>query len=194
MSARLDPLRKARFTQVTSDSEGPITRFLQRFAGLFSAFGAGATGWSDSESRAEIELNTPDHSLSQVLRSTVGLLETSNQLGASAPQSPESSHEILEPVVDVFEEWDQVVVVAILPGVDPEKVHLELKEDLLVIRSDGMNASQRKEVALPAPFRPECMTRACRDGVLEVKLKLDRASAARFEPKSDEFLAVPSRQ
>src|ERR1700722_14660926 len=37
--------------------------------------------------------------------------------------------EVIEPLVDVFEESDHVLVVAELPGVSPDDVHVELKDD-----------------------------------------------------------------
>ncbi len=87
-------------------------------------------------------------------------------------RSLESSRELQEPIVDVFEESDHLLVFAILPGVDPSLVKLKLIDDLLVISSTAPAPAHRKEVPLPAVFDQQSMTRASRDGVLEVRLDL----------------------
>ncbi len=76
----------------------------------------------------------------------------------------------MEPPVDVFEESDHVLVVAELPGVGADDIHLELKDDILTIAAERKQKKYRKEVLLPASFPPEAMTHVCRNGILEVKL------------------------
>ncbi len=97
-------------------------------------------------------------------------------------RSLESSRELLEPIVDVFEEPDHLLVAVILPGVDPALAQVELSGNLLVITSVPPSSIHRKEIPLPAVFDQECMSRAERDGVLEVRLDLNRAR--RIAPES----------
>jgi HSP20 family protein len=78
--------------------------------------------------------------------------------------------EVMEPLVDVFEESDHVLVVAELPGVSAEDVQLELHDDILTIAAARGAKKYRKEVLLPASFAEESMSRTCRNGILEVKL------------------------
>ncbi len=78
--------------------------------------------------------------------------------------------EVMEPLVDVFEEPDHLLVVAELPGVGPEDVKLELSDDVLIIAAERKTKRYRKEVLLPASFASESMSNSCRNGVLEVKL------------------------
>jgi len=78
--------------------------------------------------------------------------------------------EVIEPLVDVFEESDHVLVVAELPGVSPGDVEVELKDDILIINAHGNMKKYRKEVLLPESFSDHQMSRQCRNGVLEVKL------------------------
>ena len=78
--------------------------------------------------------------------------------------------EVMEPPVDVFEEPDHVLVVAEMPGVGPDDVHVELKDDILTITAERGSKKYRKEVLLPSSFPAEAMTRTCRNGILEVKL------------------------
>lgn len=53
--------------------------------------------------------------------------------------------EIREPMVDIFEEPDHVLVVAEMPGISEEDVQLELSEDILTIVASrgGKNTTRR---------------------------------------------------
>lgn len=79
-------------------------------------------------------------------------------------------HEVREPMVDVFEEGDQVLVVAEMPGVGSQDVQLELADDILTITAKRGGTKYRKEVLLPSTFQEKEMTSTCRNGVLEVRL------------------------
>jgi HSP20 family protein len=78
--------------------------------------------------------------------------------------------EIREPLIDVFEEEDHVLVVAEMPGVSAGDIQVELQGDILTIAATKGEKKYRKEVLLPAAFTPDKMTHTCRNGVLEVKL------------------------
>jgi HSP20 family protein len=78
--------------------------------------------------------------------------------------------EVMEPPVDVFDEPDHLLVVAELPGVGQEDIHLELNDDILTITAERKQKKYRKEVLLPASFTADAMTQTCRNGILEVKL------------------------
>ena len=77
--------------------------------------------------------------------------------------------EVSEPLVDVFEEDDHVLVIAEMPGVAEEDVDLALKDDILTIAGARGQKKYRKEVLLPQTFTPEQMKHTCRNGILEVK-------------------------
>ena len=78
--------------------------------------------------------------------------------------------EVREPLVDVFEEEDHVLVVVEMPGMNEEDVHLELQEDILTITAARGRKKYRKEVLLPTAFPVERMSHTCHSGVLEIKL------------------------
>ncbi len=78
--------------------------------------------------------------------------------------------EVREPMVDIFEEEDHVLVVAEMPGVGEKDFKLELKEDILTITAGHGDKKYHKEVLLPAVFSPDKMNHICRNGVLEVKI------------------------
>lgn len=77
--------------------------------------------------------------------------------------------EVREPVVDVFEEKDYVLVVAEMPGVSAEDVQLEAEGDLLTISAQRGDKKYRKEVLLPESFPPEKLQVSCNNGVVEIK-------------------------
>ncbi len=77
--------------------------------------------------------------------------------------------EVREPMVDVFEEPDHVLVVAEMPGVSEEDIQIELSGDILTIDAARGGKKYHKEVLLPAAYPPERMRKVCRNGVLEVR-------------------------
>jgi HSP20 family protein len=88
-------------------------------------------------------------------------------------QDRESGHtvvqEVREPVVDVFEEEDHVLVVAEMPGVTVEDVQITVESDLLTISAARGDKKYRKEVLLPASSTREKTQVACNNGVVEIK-------------------------
>ena len=80
-------------------------------------------------------------------------------------------HEVIEPPVDIFEEPDHVSVVVELPGVGADDVSLEVADDILNIKAERNKKKYRKEILLPAAFKPEQMTHTCRNGILEIRFQ-----------------------
>ena len=78
--------------------------------------------------------------------------------------------EVREPMVDVFDEKEQVLVIAEMPGVGEKDVTVEIKDDVLLIVAEAGDKKYRKEVLLPASFTADKMSHTCHNGVLEVKL------------------------
>jgi HSP20 family protein len=77
--------------------------------------------------------------------------------------------EVREPMVDVFEEDDHVLVLAELPGIGKDDVRVDLKDDVLTITAERGDKKYRKEVLLPCAIPKERMQVACNNGVLEIK-------------------------
>jgi HSP20 family protein len=76
-----------------------------------------------------------------------------------------------EPIVDLFDEEDHLLVVAELPGVEEKDVKLELHEDILEINARTGEKKYRKEVLLGKVFEKEKMSFTYRNGILEVRFK-----------------------
>ena len=75
-----------------------------------------------------------------------------------------------EPLVDVLEEGDRLVVIAELPGIEEEDIHLKVEGDILEIVASGRDREYEKEVLLPWAVDPEGLKSSYRNGILEVRL------------------------
>ena len=79
--------------------------------------------------------------------------------------------DVREPLVDVHEEDDHVLVLAEIPGVSKKDVELDLSEDRLTIRAQRGEKRYRKEVELPESFSRENMRWECANGILKIRLE-----------------------
>ena len=77
--------------------------------------------------------------------------------------------EVREPMVDVFEEDDHLLVLAELPGIGKDDVRIDLQDDVLTISAEKKDKKYRKEVLLPRSVSKEKMQVSCNNGVLEIK-------------------------
>lgn len=77
--------------------------------------------------------------------------------------------DVIEPVVDVFDEADHALVVAEMPGVGLEDVKLEVHVDLLTIDARHRQKKYHKEVLLPRAYTREQMQLSCNNGILEIR-------------------------
>jgi HSP20 family protein len=82
--------------------------------------------------------------------------------------------EAREPVVDVFDEGNHLLVVAELPGVDASDVGFEVKEDVLELSAARGAHRYRKEVLLPSAVRARAADSSYRNGVLVLRLHKGR--------------------
>ncbi|MFY9259537.1 MAG: Hsp20/alpha crystallin family protein [Gallionella sp.] len=76
---------------------------------------------------------------------------------------------IREPMIDLFDEVDHLLMVAEVPGITEDAVRLELQDDILIFTAKQGDSQYRKEVLLPASFTAEQMSFTCRNGILEVR-------------------------
>jgi HSP20 family protein len=77
--------------------------------------------------------------------------------------------EVREPVVDVFEEEKDVLVVAEMPGISAADVRLEVEGDLLTVSAERGDKKYRKEVLLPESVPQEKIQITCNNGVVEIR-------------------------
>jgi HSP20 family protein len=79
--------------------------------------------------------------------------------------------DIREPLVDVHEEEDHVLVLAEIPGVSKKDVQLDLVDDRLTICAQRGEKRYRKEITLPERFAQQNMRWECTNGILKIRLE-----------------------
>ena len=77
----------------------------------------------------------------------------------------------LEPLVDVVEEGDEIIVVAEVPGVERDEIKVRIKGTTLTIHADNPNRPYHKVIELPSKVAKEAAKSAIRNGVLEIRLR-----------------------
>jgi HSP20 family protein len=78
--------------------------------------------------------------------------------------------DVREPLVDIFDEDAEIVIVAELPGVSEAQVQVELKDDILTISTSGSRL-YAKEILLSADVEPGSLRQTYTNGILELRLK-----------------------
>lgn len=78
--------------------------------------------------------------------------------------------DVREPLVDLFDEQEEVVLVAELPGVAEEEIQIEIADDILSLETTG-ERKYAKEVLLPGTVEAASLRQTYRNGILELRLK-----------------------
>lgn len=78
--------------------------------------------------------------------------------------------EMLEPMVDVFDEGDTIKVIAELPGIQADDIQTEVKGDMLMLSAEGKTRKYNKEVLLPAMVCEDKIESSYENGILEIIL------------------------
>ncbi len=78
-----------------------------------------------------------------------------------------------EPLVEVNEENDQIIVIAEIPGATKEDVEIKATSRSLTIstKADSLSIKYYKEIELPTPINSDYAKARLQNGILEVKLK-----------------------
>jgi len=78
---------------------------------------------------------------------------------------------VREPLVDVFDEDDLLLIIAELPGVAKKDVQIEIHHGLLKLSTATKGRRYAKELELPCPIDEGTLESAYKNGVLEIKLR-----------------------
>lgn len=105
------------------------------------------------------------------LRSGIGGIPRVERFGniRSTATGPEVA-DVREPLVDSFDEGEEVVLVAELPGVSEEEITVEIQEDILSLQTTG-ERKYAKEILLPQAVDAATLKKTYRNGILELRLK-----------------------
>jgi len=79
--------------------------------------------------------------------------------------------EVREPLVDVFDEDDVLLVIAELPGVGEKDVQIEVHGGLLNLSTAIKGRRYAKELELPCPVDEGTVESTYKNGVLEIRLR-----------------------
>ena len=86
-----------------------------------------------------------------------------------APKMGAAVEEVREPVVDVFDEGGEVVVIAEMPGVEEGDIQFEIKGDLLLLSAHHDERQYSKEVLLPCAVLADTAKASYANGMFELR-------------------------
>jgi HSP20 family molecular chaperone IbpA len=89
-----------------------------------------------------------------------------------APKSfTEGKLKLMEPLIDVLEDKDEIVVVAGLAGFKREDLKILAKQNQLTLSAEAVDRKYHKNLNLPENIIPGTMRTTYKNGVLEIRLK-----------------------
>jgi HSP20 family protein len=82
--------------------------------------------------------------------------------------------EIREPMVDIFNERDRILVIAELPGVTASEIKIEVNGDILNLAAAGGDRKYAREILLPAKVKADSIKSSYKNGILEITLEKEK--------------------
>jgi HSP20 family protein len=82
--------------------------------------------------------------------------------------------EVREPMVDVFDEKDNILVIAELPGVSENEIKIEVVGDILNLTAADKDRKYAREILLPGKVKPESIKTSYNNGILEITLEKEK--------------------
>ena len=79
--------------------------------------------------------------------------------------------EVREPMIDVFDEEDRILVIAELPGVSENEIKIEVAGDILNLTASDKDRKYAKEILLSGKVKPESAKTSYNNGILEITLE-----------------------
>ena len=82
--------------------------------------------------------------------------------------------EIHEPLIDVFEDKDATTLIAEMPGVGPDDIKIDLRDDVLTISAKKGAKKYRKEVLLSHSPAKDRIKVTCNNGIVTIRCEKTR--------------------
>ena len=82
--------------------------------------------------------------------------------------------EVREPIVDIFDEQDHILVIVELPGVSENEIKIEVAGDILNLTAADKDRKYAKEILLPGKVKPELIKTSYNNGILEITLEKEK--------------------
>lgn len=76
-----------------------------------------------------------------------------------------------QPLVDIFEEQDHLIILAELPGVNEKDLNIKADQDTLIISTNNKTPQYLKKVQLPTAIKKGTIKSTYKNNILQVKLK-----------------------
>ncbi len=86
------------------------------------------------------------------------------------PEGPKVEEE-REPMTDLFDEKEEIIIIAEMPGIETEDIRIDLKDDILDITAAGKIRKYHKELLLPAKAEMKNLSYNYNNGILEIRIK-----------------------
>jgi HSP20 family protein len=86
------------------------------------------------------------------------------------PEGPKVDEE-REPITDIFDEKNEIVIIAEMPGIEENDIKIDLKEDILELSAASKNRTYRKELLLPLKAVKQNLRHKFTNGILEIRIK-----------------------
>lgn len=86
------------------------------------------------------------------------------------PEGPKVEEE-REPMTDVFDEKEEIVIIAEMPGIEENDIKIDLKDDILDISATGKIRKYHKELLLPVKAELKKLSFNYNNGILEIRIK-----------------------
>jgi len=80
--------------------------------------------------------------------------------------------EVREPLVDVIEEPNRILVIAEMPGITAEDLEFSIDDDVMSIKAERKGKKYRKEVLLPKPASRQKASVSCNNGIVQIECLL----------------------
>jgi HSP20 family protein len=77
--------------------------------------------------------------------------------------------EIHEPLIDVFEDEDATTLIAEMPGVGPDDIKIDVRDDVLTVSAKKGAKKYRKEVLLSHPPAKDKIEVTCNNGIVTIR-------------------------
>ena len=105
------------------------------------------------------------------VRTGIGGIPRVERFGNIRPteEGPEVA-DVREPLVDIFDEGQEVVLVAEMPGVSEGEICVEVRDDILSLQTTGQRKYE-KEILLPSAVDVKSLAKTFKNGILELRLK-----------------------
>lgn len=164
---------KKRMTDKKSNVDFGVGGAFKGIAELLDAVGRLAEKGEEFRREGEINIGNQAKGVYGVtIKTAVGGQPVVSPFGniKRTPKGPVVSEE-REPIVDIFDEKEEVRIVVEVPGVREESIKTEIKGDILTLEAKDADRKYYKEIVLPKEVDPGTVKSTYRNGVLEIRIK-----------------------